>query len=173
MPDLRLWPAPPTLTRIIQLSLLATFVFFLVFQVHDRRLDVNNIVSLELAWTPARAKDILTAWGAGGQQVARESLFIDFAYMPAYAFLFAGLVLATARGVRGRLQTLGFWLSAAPFAAWVCDLTENFALLRVLTIPSDPSPAAVRLASLCASLKFELLLVCLTYILVAWILRRR
>lgn len=162
MPDPRVWPAAPTLTRVVQLALLATFALFLAFQVHDRSLGLNNIVSLELAWTPARAGEILSAWGARSQQVARESLVIRLAYMPAYAFLFAGQVLATARGVRGRLQTLDFWLSTAPFAAWICDLAENFALLRVLAIPQDPSPDIVRLASLAASVKFELLLVCLT-----------
>jgi hypothetical protein len=177
MPDLRLWPSALALRRVIVVAFIATFGLFLVFQWHDHPLSPYTIVSLELAWTPEQASPMLAAWGAAGQQVARESLLLDFAFMPAYAFLFAGVVLVAARGaarrMRTSLQTVGLWLVAAPFVAWACDITESLALLRLLAAPRDLSRPALQVAGWAASLKFELLLLCLGYTLLAFILRRR
>jgi len=173
MPDLRRWPAPLFVRRIVIVAFTATFGLFLLFQWHDRPLSPYTIVSLELAWTPQQAAPMLAAWGAAGQQVARESLLLDFTFMPAYAFLFAGVALVSARRVRGTLQKLGFWLTAAPFVAWACDITENLALLRVLAAPQSLPAVPLQVAGWAASLKFELLLVVLGYVLVAFIIERR
>jgi hypothetical protein len=177
MPNLRRWPSSRTLRRVIVVAFIATFGLFLLFQWHDAPLSPYTIVSFELAWTPEQATPMLTAWGAAGQQVARESLWLDFAFMPAYAFLFAGVVLVAARSTARRmpstLQNLGLWLVVAPFVAWASDITENLALLRVLAAPADPSRVALQVAGLASSFKFELLLLCLGYTMVAFILRRR
>ena len=181
MPNLRQWPAPLTLRRIVIIAFSATFVLFLLFQWHDHPLSPYSIVSLELAWTPATAGTILAQWGAGGQQVARQSLWLDFLFMPAYAFLFAGATLSVARGApqgfgagtRINWQRWGFWLAALPFVAWACDITENLALLRVLAAADTPSATALQVAGWAASTKFELLLVCLAYSLGVLLLNRR
>ncbi len=177
MPDLTRWPAPTTLRRIVVVAFVATFGLFLLFQWHDRPLSPYTIVSFELAWTPEQASTMLTAWGAAGQQVARESLLLDFAFMPAYAFLFSGVTLSVVRGHWagrwGTLRTVGLWLVAAPFLAWACDITESLALLRVLAAPQTPSAAALQVAGWASSTKFELLLLCLGYVLVALLVRRR
>lgn len=173
MPDLRQWPAAAVLRRVIIVAFVATFGLFLVFQWHDHPLSPYTIVSLELAWTPEQAGPMLAAWGAAGQKVARESLLLDFAFMPAYAFLFAGVVLVASRTARGNLQKLGQWLTAAPFVAWAGDITENLALLRVLAAPQNLSGPALQVAGFAASLKFEVLLLCVGYVVVAFILQRR
>jgi hypothetical protein len=61
---------------------------------------------------------------------------------------------------------------AAPFLAWTCDITENLALLRVLAAPQNLSAMALQVAGYAASTKFELLLICLGYALMALIARR-
>jgi hypothetical protein len=167
MPDLTRWPGRVTLRWITALALLATLAIFIVFALHDRGLRPYTIVSFELAWTPLQAEKLFAAWGAPGQRVARESLLIDFAYMPAYALLFAGLVLVEARRSAGRVQRLGLSLALVPFAAWLCDAVENVALLNVLAAPASPSAPLLQLAGLSASLKFLLLLVCVLYIVFA------
>jgi hypothetical protein len=104
-------------------------------------------------------------WGEVGRQTARESLLIDFGYLPAYSFFFAGMTLMAARALSGWQQTLGFVLTFAPFMSAVSDATENLALLSVLQSPDSPSAAALTLAGVCATLKFSLLVICLLYML--------
>jgi len=159
----RLLTAPsPKLLRLITLGALPfTVGFFLFFRVHDRPLAPYTIVDYELARTPARAGQLLGAWGAAGQQTARESLYIDFGFMPAYALFFAGLTLLAARASAGRVQTLGLWLSHGPFGSWLCDGIENISLLAVLSNPGNA--VALALAGWCATVKFALLLLCLLY----------
>jgi hypothetical protein len=180
MPDLRTWPRPDRLRRIVVVAFVATFALFVFFQWHDHLLSPYTIVSLELAWTPEQAAPMLAAWGAAGQQVAHESLVVDFAFMPAYAFLFAGVTLVVARGAPGRLggmqinwQAIGLWLVAAPFLAWACDIAENLALFQVLAAPQAPPPAALQVAGWASSTKFELLILCFAYVLAVLLFRRR
>ena len=173
MPDWRVWPSPARLRLALLIAFTASLVIFATLQIHDRALSPDTIVSLELAFTPERADTLLKAWGPGGVALARESLWIDFAFMPAYAFAFAGLVLSAARAATGGRQQLGFRLLAAPFAAWAYDLTENLALLRVLANPVAPAAAPLLLAGIVASLKFALLLACLGYWLAVLVSRRQ
>jgi hypothetical protein len=154
------------------MAFLATLLLFIVFQVHDQPLHPYTIISLELAGTPENAGEMFAVWGAPGQQIARESLWIDFAFMPAYTGLFAGLALTEARLARGRWQTAGLWLALLPFGSWGVDVIENLQLLSVLQNPAAPAAAPLTLAQLAAQIKFALLLICLAYILAAWLKRR-
>ena len=167
MPILKRWPSADTLRRLTGLALLATLVIEAVFAVHDRGLSPYSIVAYELAWTPTQAARLFAAWGAAGVKVARESLWIDFAFMPAYAVLFAGLVLSEARDVPGSLRRTGLWLALAPFAAALCDALENVALLGVLGNTAAPSSPLLLIAGLSASVKFLLLLAAILYVLTA------
>ncbi len=167
MPDLMHWPSPGALRRLTGLALLATLVLEAFFAVHDRGLSPYSIVAYELAWTPAQAARLFAAWGAAGARVARESLWIDFAFMPAYALLFAGLVLTEARDVTAGLRRVGLRIVLAPLAAWLFDALENASLLGVLGDTAAPSAPLLLAAGLAASLKFLLLLACIVYILTA------
>jgi hypothetical protein len=166
------FPTPKTLRLVTAVAFLFTAAIFFVFRVHDRPLRPYDIVAFELAWTPQKAETIMGVWGEAGSQTARESLFIDFGYLPAYSFFFAGLTLMAARALSGWQQTLGFVLTFAPFMSAVSDATENFALLSVLRTPTNPSAFALTLAGVCATLKFSLLVLCLLYIVGAFIYRR-
>ena len=163
MPRLAEFPAPKTLRLVTAVAFLFTAAIFFVFRVHDRPLRPYDIVAFELAWTPQKAETMMEVWGEVGRQTARESLFIDFGYMPAYSFFFAGLTLMAARAVTARLQALGFALTCAPFVSAASDAIENFALLSVLQSPDSPSALALTVAGVSATIKFSLLLLCLLY----------
>ena len=173
MPDLLRWPPRAALRWLTALALVATIGMFVFFARHDGPLSPYTIVSLELAWTPAQAGMLLAAWGQAGRQVARESLLLDFFFMPAYALLLAGLVVFEARRSAGRVQALGLRLAWAPFAAWALDIAENLALLRVLAVAAQAAPPLGPLvaAGLCASLKFLLLLAGVLYVIFALAVR--
>jgi hypothetical protein len=159
------FPNPQALRLVTALAFLFTAAIFFIFRVHDRPLQPYGIVAFELAWTPPKAEEIMSAWGKAGIRVARESLWIDFGYLPAYAFLFAGLTLMAARAATGWRQTLGFALALAPFVSAASDAIENFALLSVLQSPGNPSALALSVAGVSATIKFSLLLLCLLYML--------
>jgi hypothetical protein len=163
MPRLAEVPTPKTLRLVTAVAFLFTAVTFFVFRVHDRPLRPYDIVAFELAWTPQKAETIMGVWGEAGSRTAWESLLIDFGYLPAYAFFFAGLTLMAARAVSGRLQMLGFALTFAPFVSAASDAIENLALLSVLQSPDSPSAIALTIAGVSATIKFSLLLLCLLY----------
>lgn len=159
--------------QLTGLALLATVLFYIVLTIHDRPLAPYTIVSLELAFTPARAAAMFAAWGEAGLRIARQSLLIDFGFMPAYALALGGLVLAEAQLAAGRMQTWGLRLAAAPFVAVLFDAVENIALLVVLAQPASPSAGLLMLAGVCALIKFGLLLAAFAYIAAASVGRLR
>ena len=159
------FPKPKTLLFITLTALPFTTGLFFLLQVIDQQLAPYGIVTFEFAFAPARARQMFAVWGAAGAAAARQSLWVDFAFMPAYAFLFAGLTLLAARTAKGRWQMPGFWLALAPFAAWALDATENVSLLRALEPAPDPSSAVLVLAGMSAAVKFLLLAACLVYMI--------
>ena len=156
-------PTPKTLWLIVLLAFPVMAAFFFYLRGIDRQLAPYGIVPFEFAFTPARAREMISAWGQAGSRAARQSLLVDFGFMPAYAIVFAGLTLSAARAAKERWQTLGLGLTLAPFGAWLFDAIENGALLSTL---SDSSLAVVvALAGVSAAVKFSLLLLCLAYML--------
>jgi hypothetical protein len=151
------------LITLLALSIMVGFYFFL--QVHDRPLQPYTIVDFELAWTPGRAAQLLAAWGPAGAQTARESLWVDFGFIPPYALFFAGATLLAARTARGRWQTIGLWLTLGPFVAGALDAAENLCLLNVLS-SAAPSAVVLLVAGLAAAIKLLIVLVlCPVYVL--------
>jgi hypothetical protein len=177
MPDLMRWPTPPLLRRLTGIALLGTLAIFIYFRIHDRPLSPYTIVSYEFAWTPERAARMFAVWGEAGMRAARESLWIDFLFMPAYALLFAGLALAEARAARAAwARRVGKWPVALPFGAWLLDAIENVALLQVLSSSGaggQPAALPLAVAGTAAALKFGLLALCTVYIVGAWLARLR
>lgn len=134
-----------------------------------------GIIEFELARTSEQASDYYGMLGEDGRDAARESLYLDFPYLIAYALFFAALVLVVAarageRGMAG-LAGLGRPLTLGAFAAAACDTIENVALLRVLAGHTDqPWPG---IAFTFASVKFLLLAAVALYALVGFLLTLR
>ena len=168
--------------------LAGTLILFAVFRVLDAPLRTstapNGIVSFELAGTPFQAQAIIDSWhemayllsSVEGEPLpgfvsraysfAAFGLGIDYLFMPVYATALALGILLVAGRHKGWFATLGAWLGWGAYAAALFDAVENFALWKVLlgaVFSAWPS-----VASVCASVKFGLLVLGLVFALVGW-----
>lgn len=117
----------------------ATAVLFALLLLLDLRMQSTGgpgIVGLELAGSTDRATQVLAEWGATGQDAARLSLVLDFAFLAAYAGFLALAVLALrdAGRERGwdRYARAGTAIAFLPLVAAACDVAENVGLLVML-----------------------------------------
>ncbi len=126
----------------------------------------SGIVSFELAGSAVAADAMLRAWGPALGEAARLQTWVDFAYLAVYAptlALATGLAVGPWTKRSARLGWLGVLLSWGALAAGVLDVIENAAMLRMLA--AAPSDALASLARICASGKFALILMAVTYAL--------
>lgn len=156
---------------------IATVILLLAMSPADERMQDTGgpgIVPFELTGGQERADEILAEWGEKGRDAARESLWIDFAFLLAYgAFLTLALAatrdLARARGWR-RLAAIGGAIVSFGALAAGFDALENACLL--LTI--DGAGAAFPLlATIFAGCKFILLAIAIAYLLAGLATRLR
>ena len=158
------------------LSLLVlTLILFAVFRVLDASLRTpaapNGIVSYELAGTPAAAQSILDSWDARARLFAAFGLGLDYLFMPAYALaLSLGILFAAGRHA-GAFAKLGAWMGWGALMAALFDAAENFALFTLL-LDNLFSPWP-EIAYWCASAKFGLLLLGMSYALIGWLRPKR
>jgi hypothetical protein len=125
-----------------------------------------GIVPFELTGGQDRADEILSEWGEGGQDAARESLWIDFGFLLAYG-TFLTLALTSVRDLARRqgwhrLTAIG--LVAVSFGALgaAFDALENVCLLLTLEGAGAAFPL---LATIFAACKFILLAAAIVYLL--------
>lgn len=133
-----------------------------------------GIVPFELTGGQDRADEILAEWGDGGQDAARESLWIDFGFLLAYG-TFLTLALAATRDLArdrgwGRLATMGGTVVSFGALAAAFDALENACLLLTLEGAGAVFPL---LATIFAACKFILLAVAIAYLLAGLGMRLR
>jgi hypothetical protein len=95
-----------------------------------------GIVSLQLAFTPARARAILASWRARHLDgAATRSLFVDVPYIVLYAWALGALAALAGRAAAGDgflspadAATAAAWLAIGAWIAAFCDLVENAGL---------------------------------------------
>ena len=170
-------PAPKTSTPVrpvLVLMWLVASIASLILMVTLRHIDgflkststPAGIVGFELAFTRERAAFILQTWTANGALTsARESLRLDFAFLLAYPVSLALGCRILARRNAGWFDRVGIQLSYALFACIPLDATENVALLRMLDIGA--SNGLARLAAICATIKFALILGAVVFLIAA------
>lgn len=134
-----------------------------------------GIIELELTRTSAKASEHYGALGRTGRDAARESLYLDYPYLVAYALFFAAACVvvaarATERGM-ARLASLGRLLASGALIAAACDAVENLALLRVLAGHTDQPWPGIAFAF--ASAKFLLLTAASLYAIAGFLLTWR
>ncbi len=127
------------------LLLLATMVVllvlaFLYMPALESGLDRRGILALELAWSPARAQEIVDGWRTDkllGQ--ARKGAYVDFAFIVFYALAGVLLVLLLARAAAdsdavsaATAADLASYGARAIVLAGALDAVENVFLLRLL-----------------------------------------
>lgn len=176
---------PPTSRKPLFFTFLAgTLILFAVFQILDAPLRTlaapNGIVSFELAGTSDKAFQILVSWEPvyqsgppfivqpSGKLFAAFGLGLDYLFMPVYATaLSLGILLAAGRH-EGRFATYGAWLGWGAYTAALFDTVENYALVQILLMNQLRSPYP-QVASVCAIVKFGLLVLGLVFALIGWL----
>lgn len=123
-----------------------------------------GIVSFQLAGTGASAAAMLSTWDSAGHAAAFLNLVVDYPYLVIYGTLLVLLCRRAARtmsvaAVSGRFCVHAAWAAAA------FDAIENAALLAQLNGTANDRAAAI--AFTCASVKFVLLAIVITYLVVA------
>jgi hypothetical protein len=116
-----------------------------------------NIVSFELAFTKAKALEILDSWGDGQKLSARKSILLDFIFIVGYVVIFFSVTSLLSAWNKGKLRKSGQRAAILPFIAGALDVTENMFLLLILAAADFMPEVFPVIAGICASLKFALL----------------
>jgi hypothetical protein len=117
---------------------------------------------------------MIDGWGPELSMLARNSIKIDFIFIPAYAFLIFSITMLVSLLLSG---APGAWIRRAaflPFVAGLADVVENIFLLLTLRTPHEIPGLYPRIAAWCATVKFGLLglvaVICIIAV-VAWLIR--
>src|SRR6187455_927538 len=150
----------------------ATLSLILMFQLRgfDASLQEaapGGIVGYELAWSASRANEYLSAWrGTEALETAKVSLGVDFAFLLAYPLMFAtGAGLLVRRPIVGAFDRFGNVIRRAVLLCIPLDAIENLALWRM--IDHGASDGLAHLATICAALKFALVIAATIWCLAA------
>lgn len=165
--------SPRQRRRLFGWALGLTLVAAVILQIIDEPLITpaapQGIVSFELAGTPQRAAAILQSWDAEARLHAAFSLGFDYLFMLAYASAIALGVLWVGEGLAGGWGRLGVVMAWAMGLAGLADATENALLWQILRQSAPEGyPAWARTA---AVIKFALIILALSYLLAAALLR--
>jgi hypothetical protein len=134
---------------------LVTLALFVVLGVIDEDIKESGgpgIVPFEVEFTSENARETLAEWGAEGRDSAKLSLWIDYAFLVAYAAFFSLAVVALCEALGWRRWA---FLATFPLIAAVCDAIENANLL--LAIGQDGDQPFPLLAGVFALVKFATL----------------
>lgn len=151
----------------VLVALISFFVLVYFFQVIETAVASTGygVLDLEFAWTASQASTILAAWGPSLIPLEIQGTYLDFAFILSYVTLVAGLSLLLTRRFSGRAKTLGFLCVLATPIAGLLDVVENLNLLSMMAAPTTIAESIPFTASLCASIKFALLIATITYFL--------
>ncbi len=116
-----------------------------------------SIVSFELAFTKAKALEIMSSWGDAQKLAARKSILFDFIFIVGYVLIFFSVTSLLSAWNKGKLRKSGQRAAILPFIAGALDVTENMFLLLILAAADFMPEVFPVIAGICASLKFALL----------------
>lgn len=167
-----------TIATLLVVSMVPTYLLMLVQAVYNAPLRntvaPRGIVSLQFAGTTKRSHAIIGSWGNKVRTAAIPGLWLDYLFLISYA---TTMVLGCVWSAR-QLGDYGFeWLTTLSenlpwlmILAAIFDATENLA--HLVQLYSRPKPPWPFVALICASAKFLLIFVGLTYTLAgiaAWV----
>jgi hypothetical protein len=159
--------------RSLWITGIAALLLFLLLGLIDEDIKETGgpgIVSFEVEFTSENARETLAQWGEEGRDSAVLSLWLDYAFLVAYAAFFSLAIIALTEALDWRRWE---FLAAFPLAAAVCDAIENAALL--MTIGQDGAQPWPLIAGVFASIKFLLVTPAQLFVLVGfvvWVSRR-
>ncbi len=124
----------------------------------------NGIVSFEFAGNLENSQMILASWSGSAMFYAGLSMGLDFLFLIAYSITLTLGCLLLGKKLGTRWQAIGNWVAGGIVAAAGLDLVENLALVNLLT--GSSKLIFPPLAAWCAGLKFGLVAIGLSYILI-------
>jgi hypothetical protein len=163
-------------TGLIASGIASVLLLLAMAPADQRMMDTGGpgIIPFEVTGGQDRAEEIMDEWGEKGQDAARESLWIDMAYLVAYGVFFTLAAAATRDFARSRrwerMARIG--VAVVYFAALSAafDAFENTCLLLTLDGAGSVFPL---LATIFAAGKFLLLAVVIVYLVVGLGMRLR
>jgi hypothetical protein len=144
-------------------------LFFVLGAIDIRIQDTGGpgILEFEFSASEERVAETVVEWGDQGTDDARLSLWLDYAFMLAYASFLALSVAAVRDASRRRgwdgLAAVGAVLVFFPPAAAAFDALENAGLL--VALDGNGGDLAPLLAAICAGIKFALIVTAIAYLL--------
>ena len=161
---------PPELRwQVLTSLLLTTLVLGWGFQLGKSPMSPPELVGLELARTPGRAKRIVEEWTR--RRLIRSALIgvgLDYLFLLAYSNAMACGCAWYAAEFTGGFALTGMTLALSQWIAALCDMTENFYLLQMLLSGEGKGAKTCTTASL---LKWVFVLAGLAYIDLAMLRR--
>ncbi|HEX2085169.1 MAG TPA: hypothetical protein VHF89_05765 [Solirubrobacteraceae bacterium] len=157
---------------LLGLVTLAIFVVLAIIDSDIRDTGGPGIIAFEVDFSSDNARETLAQWGEEGRDSAKLSLWLDYAFLIAYAAFFALAVVAVCESLGGGWRRFEF-LATFPLIGAVCDAIENANLL--LTIGQDGDQPFPFLAGVFAVVKFATLTPAQLFVLVGfvvWLTRR-
>lgn len=131
----------------------------------------HGIVALELAWTPDSFARIVSDWGREGVEAARQQIWRDHAFIPSYVLTFWAALTLAAPGARPVIARWAIRMAWVMPIAGLLDVIENVSLLRALD--GAATSVTVSLASVCATMKFAVIVIAALALLTAQLRRRQ
>ncbi|TFG06831.1 MAG: hypothetical protein EU539_06580 [Promethearchaeota archaeon] len=150
--------------------LFMTFVIFAPIEAELMARTGYGVMEFELAWTSENINKIFKAWGQDGKNKQLYVTYVDFLYIPSYGFFMAGCILLISRKLEGKSQEIGFYMTLTPFIAGIFDVIENINLILMLTDDRYVWSLSPFFASLCATIKFGLLILAILFFLISLII---
>ncbi|HMY78440.1 MAG TPA: hypothetical protein PKX14_11795 [Thauera aminoaromatica] len=154
------------LTVLLALSALLLFGRIASLDEFIKARGEGGIMALQFAGSADRAAHLLVAW-RGLEDLLRSQTRWDFLFLLVYPAVLslACAMLAEARG--NPLPTIGIFVAWLALAAIPLDAIENLATLRM--IDHGASEPLARWITVCATMKFAIVLTAAGYLLVAGI----
>ena len=159
-------------TRITLVLFLALLVNIITIRIFDAPLKnevcKHGISSFELAKEINNTKAILASWDENAKINMSLSLGFDFLFLLVYSSFIALLIYNTNERIWAKkpFYFLGKILVFTTFLAAIFDVVENIALVKILL--DDVRQLWATIAYYFASMKFGLLLISISYLLINW-----
>ena len=159
--------------------LVVTFVALTAILIHSGRPLMTTaaplgIVSYQIAFSAESAGAVLDSWDPPARDAVAHNLLWDFPYLVVYTWILSLLCRAAGAKSKPAISNAGSIVSRYAWFAAIFDAGENFALLYQLSYGAND--AAALFAGSAASAKFGVIIIALTFLLVAgsalWMGRR-
>jgi hypothetical protein len=111
------------LALLISAALMAIAYGFMTQGLNGQAL--SQILGFQLAFTPAKAQQVIALWSEAGIAAYRGTLWLDFLFPLGYGLFTSGLLARTLINAGEAPDLRTRWLAAIPLVAVGCDYLEN------------------------------------------------